>query len=52
MLHRLHADVLILIFETSSGLQECKDKLQIYYHKNRLSLNNMKIKVMINQFYF
>ena len=41
------AEDLILIPETSSSLQKCTNKLQIYCKKNRLSLNNKNAKVMI-----
>ena len=43
----LYADDLVLFSETSSGLQNCLDKLQQYCYKWKLTVNTNKIKTMI-----
>ena len=47
--HLLHADDLVLISETKNGLQQCLNKLQKYFEKNRITVNNKKTKVVIVQ---
>ena len=47
--HLLHADDLVLISETKNGLQQCLNKLQKYCEKNRVTVNNKEIKVIMVQ---
>ena len=43
----LYADNLVLVSETSSGLQNCLDRLQEYCDKWRLTVNIKKKKTMV-----
>ena len=43
----LYADDLVLMFETSSGLQDCLDRLQEYCDKWKLTVNIKKAKTMV-----
>ena len=43
----LYADDLVLMFETSSGLQNCLDILQEYCDKWKLTVNIKKAKTMV-----
>ena len=43
----LYADNLVLIFETSSGLQNCLDMLQEYCDKWKLTVNINKAQTMV-----
>ena len=43
----LYADNLVLVSETSSGLQNCLDRLQEYCDKWRLTINIKKTKTMV-----
>ena len=43
----LYADYLILISESRTGLQSCLNKLQAYWQKWKLTVNNKKTKVML-----
>ena len=43
----LYADDLLLVSETSSGLQNCLDRLQEYCDKWRLTVNIKKTKTMV-----
>ena len=43
----LYADDLVLVSETSSGLQNCLDRLQEYCDKWRLTVNIKKPKTMV-----
>ena len=43
----LYADDLVLVSETSSGLQNCLDRLQEYCDKWRLTINIKKTKTMV-----
>ena len=43
----LYADDLVLVSETSSGLQNCLDKLQEYCDKWRLTVNIKKTKTIV-----
>ena len=43
----LYAGDLVLVIETSSGLQKCLDSLQEYCDKWRLTVNIKKTKTMV-----